>query len=241
MDVGENCPGDVDRKLCAADRKSGLASSSRRDFSDKVETRSGSVKPRARIETSDVSVHTQGAACATPSRTTSPPTALPTATCSVTVPWAPPFTAVRAPSVSTSTSTRSGRGGPPPPGFGAIRETWRRCVRRWPRAIIGEPTNSPGRCSRTAGCRRSSPSDGSSGSTIGPRAARSRRRTGAASTCPPQSRSPTPAPLSGSRPSYPLSTTCSSPAPTARRPPRRFCAAHTPCVRRRPHSRGSPG
>ena len=32
------------------------------------------------------------------------------------------------------------------------------------------------------------PSDGSSGSTIGPRAARSRRRTGAASTCPPQSR-----------------------------------------------------
>jgi hypothetical protein len=32
-------------------REIGLTSSSRRDFSDKVESRSGSVKPRARIET----------------------------------------------------------------------------------------------------------------------------------------------------------------------------------------------
>ena len=69
-----------------------------------------------------------------------PPTGLPTATCSVTVPWAPPFTATQAPSVSTSTSTRSGPGGPPAPGFGATRETWRHGVRPWPRAIIGEPT-----------------------------------------------------------------------------------------------------
>jgi hypothetical protein len=48
-------------------------------------------------------------------------------------------------------------GGPGAPGSGATRETWRRCVRPWPRAIAGEPTNSPGRCGRTAGCGRSSP------------------------------------------------------------------------------------
>ena len=35
-----------------------------------------------------------------------PADGLPTATCSVTVPWAPPFTATRAPSVSTSTCRR---------------------------------------------------------------------------------------------------------------------------------------
>jgi len=34
---------------------------------------------------------------------------------------------------------------------------------------------------------------------------------------------------------------CSSPAPTARRPPRRCCAARTPCARRRPHSPVSRG
>jgi len=241
LDVGENCPGDVDRKLCAADRKSGLASSSRRDFSDKVETRSGSVKPRARIETSDVSVHTQGAACATPSRTTSPPTALPTATCSVTVPWAPPFTAVRAPSVSTSTSTRSGRGGPAAPGV------WR------------DPGDvAPLRAAVAAGDHRRA--DELARALQSDRWVQAfqplgwiewehdRAQSGKNSAAYRRSLDMSAAVAvtdagTGVRLETFVSAVddCSSPAPTARRPPRRFCAARTPCARRRPHNPVSRG